>query len=169
MAFRLPMALLFGSIIFGGLLVWSGRVENPESLGIPAQDFSLADLDGNVHTLSDYEGQVVIINFWATWCRPCRSEMPALQAVYEEYQDEGLVLLAVNQDESPSTISSFIAEYGLSFPILLDDTLQVSRQYEIEAYPSTFFIDRRGRIRNSEFGGPMTKSFIESQVLGLLE
>lgn len=169
MVVRWPVVLLFGSIIVGGLLVWVGRVENPDSLGIPAQDFSLVDLDGNVHTLSEYEGQVVIINFWATWCRPCRSEMPALQAVYEQYQDEGLVLLAVNQDESLATINSFADEYDLSFPILMDDSLQVSRQYKIEAYPSTFFIDRRGRIRNREFGGPMSKSFIESQVLGLLE
>ena len=169
MAVRWSMVLLFGSIILGGLVVWMGRVENPETLGIPAQDFSLVDLDGNLHTLSEYEGQVVIVNFWATWCGPCRAEMPALQAIYDEYQDDGLVLLAVNQDESPATINAFITEHDLTFPILLDDILQISRLYEIEAYPSTFFIDRRGRIRNSEFGGPMSKSFIESQILNLLD
>ncbi len=163
------MVLLFLSTTFGGLLVWMGRVENPESLGVPAQDFSLVDIDGNTHTLADYEGQVVIVNFWATWCNPCRAEMPALQEVYDKYKDDGLVLLAINQDESLATINAFADEYELSFPILLDDTLQVSRQYDIQAYPSTFFIDRRGRVRNSEFGGPMSKSFIESQILGLLD
>lgn len=166
---RLPMVLLFLSITLGGLLVWVGRVENPESLGTPAQDFSLVDIDGNTHTLADYEGQVVIVNFWATWCNPCRAEMPALQEVYDKYKDDGLVLLAINQDESLATINAFADEYELSFPILIDDTLQVSRQYDIQAYPSTFFIDRRGRVRNSEFGGPMSKSFIESQVLELLD
>ena len=176
MQFRWSTLFLFAAIFIGGFLVWLGRVDNPDNLfgevaprsGAAAPDFTLVDLGNESHTLSDYEGQAVIINFWATWCGPCRAEMPALEAVYNKYRDDGLVLLAVNQAESPTTIQNFVDEHRLTFPILLDPNFGVSRSYEVQAYPSTYFIDRQGRIINATFSGPMTESFIESQVLRIL-
>jgi peroxiredoxin len=160
----------------GGLIVWLGRVDDPDALigppaprsGAPAPEFSLVDLNGDTHSLADYRGQPVIINFWATWCPPCRAEMPDLQQVYEKNEDDGLVILAINQSESPNTVEDFADEYDLTFTIMIDN-FQVSDTYEVMAYPSTYFIDRAGRIQHAEFSGPMSKSFIESQVLDLLD
>jgi peroxiredoxin len=174
---RLPIVLLFISILGGGALVWLGRVEDPGSIfsepsprdGAPAPDFALTDLNGDTHALEAYRGRPVIINFWATWCPPCRSEMPDLQEVYEKYQDDGLVLLAVNQAETPATVGEFVDELGLTFPILMDNNLSVSQGlYEVEAYPTTYFIDRDGRIQEVALSGPLSKSYVESQVLRML-
>ena len=173
---RVSMIALLAAILVGGLLVWLGRVEDPESLvgkpaprrGAPAPTFTLQDLDGNTHNLTDYEGQVVIINFWATWCEPCREEMPDLQEIYDDYRDDGLVILGINADEPVDTVTAFVDEYNIDFPILLDTRPNVTRSYEVQAYPSTFFVDRDGRIRVDTYSGPLTASFIESQVLELL-
>lgn len=164
------------AILVGGSMVWLGRVEDPDSLigkpaprrGAPAPDFTLADLNGENHTLSEYQGQPVIINFWATWCEPCRREMPDLQAIYEQYADEGLVVLAVNAQESPDVVQRFVDDYDLTFPILLD-TQGIADRYDVLAYPSTYFVDQDGRIRVDTFSGPMTSSYIESNVLELLD
>lgn len=174
---HLPNIALFASILLGGLSVWIGRVDRPDDLlgaaaprsGAPAPNFTLVDMGGYTHTLEDYRGQAVILNFWAVWCIPCRAEMPDLQAVYDDYREQGLVVLAVNRDDSPTAITEFVAEHNLSFPILPDTSLEASRTYNVQAYPSTYFIDRGGRIRHTTFTGPMSKSFIESQVLELLD
>lgn len=170
-----PLSLLM-VIIIGGGLVWLGRVQDPADLvgkpaprsNAPAPNFTLVDLDGNTHSLSDFHGRPVIINFWATWCPPCRAEMPDLQRVYENYQDDDLVILAINNDEPPDVIIDFVEEYDLTFLILLDEGLDVTRLYEVQAYPSTFFLDRAGRIRYDTYSGPLTESYVESIVLELL-
>lgn len=174
---RISVAFLFASIIVGGLFVWLGRVDNPNRLnniaaprsGAPAPNFTLVDLEGNSHTLADYEGRPVIINFWATWCPPCAIEMPAFQEVYESYQDDGLVILAVNSSESDATIQEFMDEYDLDFTVLLDSRYQATRAYEQEAYPTTFFIDRQGRIQHTEIGGSMSKAYIASKVSKIIK
>ncbi len=156
-------------------MVWLGRVDSLDlgppapRTGAPAPDFTLVDLEGNTHKLSEYVGQAVIINFWSVYCVPCRAEMPDLQQVYEEYQDQGLVLLAVNQNEPPNEVDGFIDDYDLTFPILYDTGFEVSRDYEIESFPTTYFVDRRGRVRHVTFTGPMSASFVESLVLDLLK
>lgn len=173
---RVQMIGLLVAIIGGGLLVWLGRVEDPESLvgkpaprrGAPAPVFTLTDLNGEQHTLSDYDGQVVVLNFWATWCEPCREEMPDLQEVYDTYRDDGLVILGINADEPFDRVVEFVDEYEITFPILLDTRPNVTARYEVNAYPSTFFVDRDGRIRVDTYSGPMTASFIESRVVELL-
>jgi cytochrome c biogenesis protein CcmG/thiol:disulfide interchange protein DsbE len=137
--------------------------------GDPAPDFTLLDLDGNAVSLSDFRGQPVVVNFWATWCAPCRIEMPALQDAYEKYQDQGLVILALNQDE-PADLARgfFFDEMGLTFTPLLDEKSAVSATYgSFSVLPSTYFVDSQGNI-TAVHRGPLTLGQIEGYLAGLL-
>jgi peroxiredoxin len=165
--------------LLGGLWVNVNRVPAAETSGglIPsprqgflAPEFALTSLQGEFFTLSDLRGQVVVVNLWATWCPPCRAEMPALQSAYQAYQDEGVVLLAVNTTDQDSTASveSFVDEFGLTFPILLDFEGIASRLYQLQALPSTFFIDRDGVIQQVVIGGPMSEVTLETGIQALL-
>ncbi|NIS82099.1 MAG: redoxin domain-containing protein [Anaerolineales bacterium] len=116
------------------------------SIGTEAPDFTLSDLDGNSLRLSDFRGQVVLVNFWATWCGPCRVEMPAFQKRYEQAKDAGFIVLAVNFNEPERNVREFQAELGLTFPLLLDPGAEVQRLYQIRGYPSSVFINRAGRV-----------------------
>ena len=146
------------------------RNERPPApqAGFAAPDFTLETRDGETINLADLRGQVVLLNFWATWCPPCRAEMPAIQDVYDGYRDRGLTVLAVDVGEGDAQVAPFADERGLTFPILMDGDGAVSRRYQVRAMPSTFFIDQAGIIREVTLGGPMTEGFIESQVAGLL-
>lgn len=135
--------------------------------GFAAPDFTLETLEGETLTLSDLRGEVVLLNFWATWCPPCRAEMGAIQQVYEQYRDHDFVVLAANLQESEAQVTAFAAESGLTFPILMDRAGQVFALYQVKALPSTFFIDRAGVIREVAVGGPLPRAFIESQVAPL--
>ncbi|MCL4265000.1 MAG: TlpA family protein disulfide reductase [Anaerolineae bacterium] len=116
--------------------------------GDVAYDFSLVDLAGNEVRLADFHGRPVILNFWATWCAPCRLEMPELQAAYSQYQDDGLVILALNQEESPQLVRKFfVDEMGLTFTPLLDSEGLVADLYGVNRlFPSSFFINGEGEI-----------------------
>lgn len=181
------LGLTLGLLLFGGELFGSKTAASPSileqvpafstlesetavlpsggellSVGDAAHDFALQDLDGNSHRLSDFAGQPVIINFWATWCGPCRIEMPELQAAYAQYQDDGLVILAVDQAESADAVRRFfVEEMGLTFTPLLDSEQQVSRLYGVTAFPSTFFVNGDGII-TAVHRGPMASSQIEA-------
>ena len=133
----------------------------------PAPDFTLSSLDGMKVALSDLKGQVLLINVWATWCPPCRVEMPTIQAAYEQYHDQGFTVVAVNLQEDPSAVATFMREHQLTFPALLDPDGQVSRSYEALALPSSFFVDRHGVIR-AVYHGPMPRSIIAGTVEQLL-
>lgn len=115
-------------------------------IGNLAPDFELAGLDGETLKLCDYRGQAVMLNFWATWCLPCRQEMPLFQAAYEQYQDDGLVILAANVGEDATTARNYADELGLSFDIGLDQAAELSRAYRVFGMPTTFFINRQGVI-----------------------
>jgi len=132
-----------------------------------APDFALNTLDGTKVALSDLKGQVLLINVWATWCPPCRVEMPAIQASYEQYHDHGFAVAAVNLQEAPSAVATFMREHQLTFPALLDPDGHVSQAYQAVALPSSFFIDRRGVIR-AVYHGPMPRSIIAGTVEQLL-
>ena len=138
--------------------------------GFLAPDFRLPLLGGGEVALSELRGQVVIVNLWASWCPPCRAEMPALQEAYEAYRDRGLEILAVNTtyQDSQAAAARFVQEYGLTFPVPLDQTGEVSRSYLLRALPTSFFIDRDGVIRSVVIGGPMSRTTIQTTVERLL-
>jgi peroxiredoxin len=146
-----------------------GQIASPRA-GFPAPDFTLATAAGETIRLSDLRGQVVILNLWASWCGPCRAEMPDLEAVYTRNQPRGLVVLGVNStvQDDPAAAAAFAAERGVTFPILYDLEGAVSRRYLLRALPTTFFVDRAGIIRSVIIGGPMSPATLESQVETLL-
>ena len=113
----------------------------------PAPDFTLRRLDGPNLRLQEQRGQVVLVNFWATWCGPCRQEMPHLNRLYEKYRPSGFVLLGVNIDDDAKAAADLAARLGLKFPVLLDTDKHVSRLYDMSAMPATVLIDRDGRAR----------------------
>jgi len=111
-----------------------------------SRDFTLPLLDGSSASLSSYKGKVVILNFWATWCPPCRSEMPSMETLYKRFKDQGLEILAVDIGENLNTVQQFIKTKNYTFPVMLDSKSQISGIYGIEAIPTTFIIDRDGKI-----------------------
>ena len=120
--------------------------------GQPAPDFALKSSSGANLRLSEYRGDVVMINFWATWCGPCRQEMPLLDELYARYQRVGFNLLGVNIDDDSRRAMKMIDELGVSFPVLFDAQKEVSKLYEVEAMPVTVLVDREGRIRHVHHG-----------------
>jgi peroxiredoxin len=143
----------------------SGSIPAPRP-GFLAPDFSLPTGLGEVITLSGLRGRPILINIWASWCRPCRAEMPAIQEVYAAYQKQGFVVLGVNatQQDSQAAALAFAQEMGLSFPILLDQEGEVTRLYETRAFPTSFFIDEQGIVREVVVGGPMAEALLRIRV-----
>ena len=118
---------------------------------IPAIDFTLKDQYGNTHTLSDYKGKTVFLNFWATWCSPCRAEMPDIQKLYEEFQQEDVVILGVaapnlGKEQSEEGIRTFLEENGYTYPVLMDTEAEAFQAYGINSFPTTFMIDKDGNV-----------------------
>ena len=120
--------------------------------GQVAPDFALKSSTGENLRLSEYRGDVVMINFWATWCGPCRQEMPLLDELYTRYQRVGFNLLGVNIDDDSRRAMQMIEELGVNFPVLFDDRKEVSRLYEVEAMPVTVLVDREGNVRYVHHG-----------------
>ena len=125
-------------------------------VGHPAPDFALVDLEGNLLHLSDLRGEVVFINFWATWCPPCRAEMPEMEAVYQEYKDKDVLVIGVDIKETDNEVIQFVRQGGYSWRFVIDTTGEVAANYEITAIPTSFFLDRAGIIRAINVGA-MTK------------
>ena len=121
-------------------------------IGQPAPDFALRDLGGNVVRLSDLRGQIVFINFWATWCRPCKKELPAIQKIYDEKRDDGLVVLAVNREDPRDVAAGYWSDAGLTMPVLLDSHKDVFDQYRLRGLPDSFFIGRDGNVAALQYG-----------------
>ena len=113
---------------------------------IPSEDFTLALLSGGEVSLSDYRGKVVFLNFWATWCPPCREEMPSMQVLYDTLAEDGLEVVAVNVLEAEDIVSTFVEENQFSYPVLLDRDGRVSLRYAIRAYPTTYILDRESNV-----------------------
>ena len=129
-----------------------------------APDFTLINLEGETITLSQFKGYPVMLNFWATWCGPCRNEMPYIQEVYKKWQDNSLMILTINNKEGSSTVHQFMQENDLSFPVLLDSDGNVFSKYEIRYIPTTFFIDKDGIIKDKRIGSFENAAEIESSL-----
>ncbi len=132
-------------------------------------DFTLDTLDGGRFTLSAQAGKPVIVNFWATWCPPCRAELPAFEEVYRGYHDKGLIVVGVDVAESPEVVAQYVQQVGLTFPIALDASGEVTELYHIQGMPTTLFVGRDGKIKDMVIGGPLTRAAIESKISELMK
>ena len=162
----IPVALL---LCVCCLCVASGRslsLSNPMA-GQDAPDFTLNDLYGNPVQLSNLRGRVVLVNFWATWCGPCRAELPDLAAVHSAHQADGLTILGVNDGEQAETVSSFLKNNWIPYPVLLDSNQRISSTYRVSAIPMSFLIDRRGVMR-TVLSGSRSRAAFEQALLPLL-
>ena len=148
----------------------SGQTPSPQ-VGFLAPVFSLTDLHGQTVSLSDYQGRVVLLNFWASWCPPCRAEMPAIQQVYVNYRNRGLIVLSINASyqDVPAKMKTFLGSFTTSFPILLDERGAVNRLYAISSLPTTFFIGRDGKVHDLVIGGPMTIAGLSARIEALIQ
>lgn len=138
--------------------------------GFSAPDFTLQTPTGESYNLSELRGQAVLVNLWATWCPPCRAEMPAIEKMYQEYKDQGFIVLAINMtyQDDPFAVVPFTKEYGLTFPILLEETGDVAYAYQLRSLPSSYFIDRAGIIQEVVIGGPMSEALLRTRIEGIL-
>jgi cytochrome c biogenesis protein CcmG/thiol:disulfide interchange protein DsbE len=139
--------------------------------GFAAPDFTLKSPAGNTFTLSELRGQAVLLNLWATWCPPCRAEMPTIEKIYQEYKDRGFIVLAVDMtyQDNAANIAPFVQEYGLTYPILLEETGKVASLYQLRSLPSSYFIDRAGVIQKVIIGGPMSEALLRTRVEQILQ
>ena len=160
--------------------IWFSRIpaqnQNSASIiapqkGFLAPDLTLSTLEGTDLSLRDLRGSPVILNFWASWCPPCRAEMPAFQQVFQEYGDMGLTIAAVNltSQDSIQEAAAFISSNNLTYPILLDETGSVGRLYKIHSLPTTVFIDSEGIIQKIIIGGPIPRVLLNIQVEKLMQ
>jgi len=151
----LIVAGTFGWLVRGGYLdleqAAAARLQTGTQIGNLAPDFTLKELGGSDLTLSDLKGKRVFVNFWATWCPPCRAEMPHIQAVYEEKEDD-VVFLAINLGESESKVEAFLEKNGYTFPVLMDPKGQTASLYLVRAIPTSYVIDADGIVRGKHIG-----------------
>jgi peroxiredoxin len=152
--------VLFLIVIVASLLGFYGMAGRPPLVGSPAPEIALQDLQGHEVRLSDFRGKVVLVNFWATWCKPCKEEMPAMQAVYDELRDQGFVVLAVNELEDVEKVAEHIRTHRHTFLVVMDHDNRVANQYGVVGLPASFLIDRQGIVREHVFGSLLTEERI---------
>jgi cytochrome c biogenesis protein CcmG, thiol:disulfide interchange protein DsbE len=165
------LVILGGLILLLPLLWYSVRAAGSESrapvIGRTAPQIAATAVDGSSIDLDALRGQVVLVNFWATWCPPCRAEMPAIEAAYQAYRTQGFEVLAVTNDQNPELVPLFLREFGLSFPAIADRDNAINAAYRVNGLPTSFFIDRAGTVR-AVHHGQMTSAQIEADLLPLL-
>jgi thiol-disulfide isomerase/thioredoxin len=163
-SFKHKTLLVGVSVCIAGLLLVAGNSVLAQDLGhqlarlktpVEAPGFQLKDMDQTQHSLRDYRGKVVMLNFWATWCPPCRQEMPSLEAVYQDLKEDGFVVVAVNQWESPDQVFPYLGQLDVfpTFPILFDHKGSVSKAYDVKGLPTTVVIDKKGNVVFRAIGG----------------
>jgi len=146
-----------------------GMASRPPLIGSPAPEFHLTSLSGAKHSLDQYRGQVVLLNFWATWCKPCTKEMPAMQATYDALRNQGFIVLAINELEDIQKVRDHIQEHQHTFNVLLDPDNHVANQYGVVGLPVSVFIDKTGHVRKIVKGGLLTEQSILETVQPLLQ
>lgn len=140
----------------------------PAPVSFAAPELTLYDLDGEQASLIDFKGQIVLVNNWATWCPPCKAEMPTLQAYYEENKKKGFLLIGIEAGEPEDEVAQFVADYGLTFPIWLDPQNKALYAFHNQNLPSSYVIDKEGIVRLA-WVGAISKAMLEKYVTPLLE
>jgi len=142
----------------------AGALTVPAVVQYPAPELSLNDLQGNPVSLADQRGQVVLVNLWATWCPPCKAEMPTLQAYYDEHREDGFVIVGINDGDPAADVVEFVREYKLTFPVWLDPAyIATEKAFQTMGLPSSFVIDRQGTVRLrwvGEIGAKMLDQYV---------
>lgn len=138
----------------------------PEPVAAPG--FELKDMDGRLHRLEDYRGKVVLVNFWATWCPPCRHEIPSLERLYQRIGSQGFVVLGVNEWEDPDHVFAYTGQLGVdpTYPILFDSDSAVATAFEVNGLPTSYLLDKEGRVRYRAIGG---RDFNHPDVAAIVE
>lgn len=175
----LLIGLAVGAVILFGLPAQPGPSSaqavsgTPQALGpapvtgAAAPEFSLKNLKGEDVSLAAAQGHPLLLNFWATWCGPCRVEMPAIQARYQTHQDKGLLVYAIDIDEPQSAVDDFAKAFGLTFEVLLDPGGQVNNAYKVLGYPTSYFVDSQGVIQVIHIG-QMTEAQLDDHLTRIL-
>jgi thiol-disulfide isomerase/thioredoxin len=140
----------------------------PAQVNFASPELTLTDLSGSPVSLKDYLGSVVLVNLWATWCPPCKAEMPSLQTFYESHKADGFVLVAIDQEETLEVVKPFVSEFGLTFPVWLDENYQAQRKFNTSNLPSSYVIDRTGKVRLMWIG-EISGEFLEKYVTKLIK
>jgi cytochrome c biogenesis protein CcmG, thiol:disulfide interchange protein DsbE len=141
----------------------------PVQTAFPSPELTLTDLEGITRSLSDYEGQVVLVNLWATWCPPCKAEMPTLQAYHDKYTEKGFTVIAINDGDPTSDVVQFVKEYQLTFPVWLDPTyIATEDAFKTMNLPSSFVIDRSGTVR-LYWVGEIDSKMLETHVTPIIK
>ena len=164
-------AVLIGTsayLILNGVAPPSDFSTVPVEVNYPAPVLSLTNTRGISRSLADYSGQVVLVNLWATWCPPCKEEMPALQSFYNQHQDQGFVVIAINDGDPTQDVLQFVKDYRLTFPVWLDPTYIATEQaFKTLNLPSSFVIDRNGTVRLQWVGG-ISRKMLDQHVSPLI-
>ncbi|OGT29543.1 MAG: hypothetical protein A2W28_07205 [Gammaproteobacteria bacterium RBG_16_51_14] len=169
----LASAGLVLALVVTGLLLTQGDAKNEFSSKSsaetkePVPNFTLLLIDGKNFNLSDYKGKPILINFFASWCLPCREEMPALEKIAHEYKPKGVVFLGIAIDDTEEKMKNFIAKYGVTFPVGLDKTAAIQKSFGLYGIPTTYFIDKRGII-NYFHSGSVTEELLQHELDKLL-
>jgi peroxiredoxin len=155
---------IFGSLSQGS----AGNPQEDELRGTPAPELTLTDVQGHTVSLSDYRGHWVLVNNWATWCPPCRAEMPELNAYYQAHKDDGFVLIGISAGDTQAQVADFVSAFGIRFPMWVDPQQAALSAFRMNALPNSFVIDPEGYVRTS-WTGAVTLTDLENRVTSLME
>lgn len=148
------IVILLLILLLGGYAIVSSAFggDGKPKEGGKAPSFELMGLDGSAHTLEEYKGKSVVLNFWGSWCAPCVKEMPALQAQWDKWREEGVVVVGVNVGEDQMTVENFVNQVDIDFPVVMDTGRDAVRSYGVSPLPTTFFINSKGKIDSIHIG-----------------
>ena len=167
LVFILGAALVFAALLLL-LFTHSSQAVSPARIGSSLSQFSLKDINGKEVNLSDYRGSLVLVNAWATWCPPCKAEMPLLNSYYQSHHQQGFVILAIDAGDTQFDVSSFTSQYGLTFPVLLDPGMKLLSGLGINSFPTSILVGRDGKVITIHYG-MFTQDSINTEITPYLK